>query len=307
MPLMAAGLLFVMITCISCGEKQENPGEESGEETVEIMDSLEEAGIQESAEETDTAGKIPYEDEIAAIAAASVGDIVYFGSYEQDNDTANGTEPVEWYVLDKADGEVTLLSVYLLAREPYNKENTNITWEDCTLRSWLNDEFYNETFSEKEQAAIVNTDVVNEDNPFWDTEGGSDTVDKVWLLSLGEVEKYFGIPMTPESDPLYNNTYIEVCEYAIYYYEQDSRVCAEPTAYLAAKGGSSYSEEDAQYYLDNFGYDTSFAVGSGVWWLRSPGDDSYSAVIVTNGSIVYNYGSPVDYFNCVRPALKVAY
>lgn len=61
-----------------------------------------------------TAGRVPYEEEMAAIAGAAVGDIVSFGSYEQDNNPRNGTEPVDWYVLDKADGEATLLAVDLL-------------------------------------------------------------------------------------------------------------------------------------------------------------------------------------------------
>ena len=54
-----------------------------------------------------------YADEMAAIEDAAVGDIVYFGSYEQDNDAVNGTEPVEWYVLDKADAVHRLPNIFL--------------------------------------------------------------------------------------------------------------------------------------------------------------------------------------------------
>lgn len=128
-----------------------------------------------SAEKAAAAGRMPYADEIAAIADAAVGDIVYFGSYEQ----GNGPGPVEWYVLDKADREATLLSVDLLDCQPYHKDYTGITWENCTLRSWLNSVFYYTAFSEEEQAAIVNTNVVNEDNPFFGTKGGNDTTDKI--------------------------------------------------------------------------------------------------------------------------------
>lgn len=182
-----------------------------------------------------------------------------------------------------------------------------VRFKSKQIRCWLNGEFYNTAFSAEEQAAVVIADVVNEDNPFYGTEGGSDTADKIWLLLLGEIEKYFGIPMTPESNPWYNGTYNEWFEYAIYCYEQDHRVCAEPTAYAAAKGAGTYLKEDAQYYLDNYGYDMSFAVGSGYWWLRSPGNDSCSVAGIGHGGMVWIYGNPVDYFDRIRPALKVAY
>lgn len=84
-------------------------------------------------------------------------------------------------------------------------------------------------------------------------------------------------------------------------------MCAELTAYAAAKGAGTYLKEDAQYYLDNYGYDMSFAVGSGYWWLRSPGNDSCSVVGIDHGGMVWIYGNPVDYFERIRPALKVAY
>lgn len=138
----------------------------------EFLTVEEETPVEEEVPAEEAAGRVPYADEMAAIANASVGDIVYLGSYEQDNNLGNGTEPVEWYVLDKADGEATLLAVYLLDCQPYHEVLEDITWEDCTLRNWLNDTFYNTTFSEEEQAAVVNTNVVNEDNPFFGTEGG---------------------------------------------------------------------------------------------------------------------------------------
>ncbi len=249
-------------------------------------------------------GRGVYTDELAVIANASVGDIVYWGSYEQDNDLTDGTEPVAWYVLDKADGEATLLAVYLLDRRQYHEAWEDVTWEDCTLRSWLNSEFYNTAFSKQEQAAIVKTNVVNKDNPYWDTEGGNDTADKVWLLSLGEIERYFHIDMD-DYNAYWNGT---VCweEYAIYCYGQDNRVCAKPTAYAAASGVGTYSEERAQYEMDNYGCDMGYAIGSGWWWLRSPGGSSYAA-FVDCGGIISCDGGLVDDSSGVRPALKVAY
>lgn len=52
--------------------------------------------------------------------------------------------------------------------------------------------------------------------------------------------------MTPDSNPYYDGNYRDGGEYAIYCYGQDSRVCAEPTAYVEARGRvQAYSEEDA--------------------------------------------------------------
>jgi uncharacterized repeat protein (TIGR02543 family) len=65
-----------------------------------------------------------------------------FGTYEQDNNLANGAEDIEWLVLEKKDGKALLLSKYALVTKPYNEEDTDVTWESCTLRSWLNGEFY---------------------------------------------------------------------------------------------------------------------------------------------------------------------
>lgn len=269
----------------------------SAEKKLEEEVSLEK---EVSAEEAAAA-----DNEIAAIADASVGDIVYFGSYEQDNNLKNGTEPVAWYVLDKADGEATLLSVYLLDRRQYHENNISITWEDCILRSWLNDRFYNMAFSEKEQAAIVNANIVNEDNPYYGTKGGFDTADKVWLLSLGEAMRYFHIDMDVWVD--YINGNMDWYEYAIYCYGQDNRVCAKPTVYAAARGAYAYSEENAQGDTDYSGYDMSYAVGSGWWWLRSPGNYAISAAGIYYCGDVRSLGSYVSNDGGVRPALKVAY
>ena len=46
----------------------------------------------------------------------SVGDVLAFGHYEQDNNPDNGPEPIEWIVLDVQDGKALLLSRYGLVR-----------------------------------------------------------------------------------------------------------------------------------------------------------------------------------------------
>lgn len=53
-------------------------------------------------------------EEIWQIKNAEVGDIFKFGSYEQDNDTSNGKEDIEWLVLEVKDGKALLISKYAL-------------------------------------------------------------------------------------------------------------------------------------------------------------------------------------------------
>ena len=112
----------------------------------------------------------------------NVGDTVDFGDYHG---------AVEWLVLDKQDGKVLLISKYCLDAKPYNEKYEPVTWETCTLRQWLNGDFINETFSGAEKTLICDTYLQNPDNPKWGADGGNDTTDKVFLLSIDEAEKYF--------------------------------------------------------------------------------------------------------------------
>lgn len=125
---------------------------------------------------------IKYNQEINAIHSAQVGDEVIYGSYHGD---------IEWRVLDVQDGKALLISKYALDAKPYNETNTAVRWETCTLRQWLNSDFLNEAFSEKEQSSIETATVTADKNPDYYTDPGNDTKDKVFLLSVDEAEKYF--------------------------------------------------------------------------------------------------------------------
>jgi hypothetical protein len=103
---------------------------------------------------------------------SSVGDIVTFGNYT-------------WYVINKTDCGCTLLCEDPIGNRAYNDKWEAITWESCTLRSWLNNDFYNE-FSDEEKAMIVKTKNKNSDNSEYGTDGGNDTEDYIYLLSLDE-------------------------------------------------------------------------------------------------------------------------
>ena len=205
----------------------------------------------------------------AQIKNAKVGDIVYFGTYEQDNDTSNGKENIEWRVLAKENNRVLVISDKALDRQPYNSSYTEeVTWENCSLRKWLNGTFLNKAFSTEEQAQIQNTTVSADNNPQYSTNPGNATTDKVFLLSINEVEKYFN--------------------------SDEARKCA-PTAYAKAQGAST---------SDTF--KTPSGAATCWWWLRSPGDDQSSAAYVYFGGDVFELGNYVfSGLNAVRPAMWI--
>ena len=199
--------------------------------------------------------------------AADVGDIIEFGAYEQDNDTSNGKEPIEWQVLERDGDKVLVISKYALDAQPYNTEWEDVTWETCTLRTWLNETFLNEAFSEAEQTIIQTTEVSADRNPDWSTDPGNATNDKIFLLSIIEAYTYFA--------------------------SDEASMCA-PTAYAIANGAWTYD----YYKVDG--------AATCCWWLRSPGYSQDYAADVTIGGGVYSYGSPVSFDNSgVRPALWI--
>ena len=125
------------------------------------------------------------------LKTAKVGDYVFFGAYEQDNNTSNGQEYIEWLVLEVKGGKALVISKYALDCQPYNTSYTNVTWETCTLRKWLNNDFINAAFSADERTMIPTVTVSADKNPDYSTNPGNATQDQVFLLSITEVNKYF--------------------------------------------------------------------------------------------------------------------
>jgi tetratricopeptide (TPR) repeat protein len=133
---------------------------------------------------------------------AQVGDYISFGLYEQDGDFGNGKEDIEWLVLDVQDGKALVICKYALASMPYNDENTSLTWETCTLRDWLNDDFIDIAFSDDEKSMIPTVTVCADKNPEYNfSNPGNDTQDKIFLLSIDEVEEYFDSDSARQCEP----------------------------------------------------------------------------------------------------------
>ena len=165
----------------------------------------------------------------------SVGSTVTFGSYEQDNNSSNGKEDIEWIVLANDGNKSLLISHYALDGQSYHSKDESVTWETCSLRPWLNGTFLNAAFSVDEQDAIQQTSVDNsksQGNSRRSTNGGNNTTDQIFLLSYTEAEKYFD--------------------------SNSDRIC-KPTAYAKAKGAYTNDSGSGEWWLRSPGSFQSYA------------------------------------------------
>lgn len=182
-------------------------------------------------------------------------------------------ERIKWRVLRVNGSTMFVVADKGLDCKDYNEEYTSVTWETCTLRNWLNNDFYGTAFSSSEQGAIISQTVVNEDNPYYNTEGGNNTWDKVYLLSISEV-------MNP-----------------------DYGFCEGYTTYSVSRRvkASDYAHAMGAYVGSSSDY-----AGNCWWWLRSPGYDTYGAAYVDDNGYISRDGYDVinNYDACV-PALHI--
>ena len=117
------------------------------------------------------------------------GDIITMGTYEQDGNTKNGAEPIEWMVLDEKDDRLLVISVKALETMAYDDTmglSSHIWWENCSLRKWLNKDFLSAAFSADEQKNILSTKLTTKD-----THGTFETKDQLFCLSIAELRQYF--------------------------------------------------------------------------------------------------------------------
>lgn len=195
-----------------------------------------------------------------------VGSYVEFGSYPQNSSGTDDTT-IEWKVLARDGQDALLISRYALDCMPYNDEAAGIIWKTCSLRNWLNEDFYNRAFDENEKKRIIPMTILADNNLMNSSYQDTKTEDHVFILSISDVERYL------RSDV--------------------DRICA-PTDYAMARGAKT---SDA-FYAD--GRNACW------WWLRSPGmSTTYAAYVSTNGSL-YKDGSVVNYATRgVRPCIWV--
>ena len=218
-------------------------------------------------------------------------DAIYSGSSNNyyswsDSDTYHyfRYEPIKWRVLMTSGNSAFLMADEAIDCQKYNNKTIAGTWEASTIRTWLNENFFKSAFSSSEQGAIMTTSVVNNENIHFGTAGGSDTDDKVFLLSEAEVytdtAKSYGF--VSENDT-----------------NDEARRC-KSTSYAKAMGAWSdfANSEDYEYS------------GNCCWWLRSPGrnysSSNCAAVYVNSNGLVSYYGGDIyDGKRVVRPALNL--
>ncbi len=157
-----------------------------------------------------------------------VGDIVSFGSYEQDNNPDNGKEDIEWLVLAKENDRILVISKYVLDGQVYHSTDTDITWEGCSLRLWLNNEFLTNAFSPEQQKSIPTVTVSADKNPYYDTNPGNTTQDQVFLLSCAEAQNYL-------------------------FDKNEDAIACEPTEYAKTRPGTK-GDDGCYWWLRSPGY-----------------------------------------------------
>lgn len=205
-------------------------------------------------------------------------DVEYPANWENNQDYRYFKyEPVKWRVLN-VDGEKALLVAdKALDLKPYHNTYTDVTWETCSLRSWLNNEFINSAFLANERSAIPSTTVKAESSirPTTDgnkVDGGKDTTDKIFILSFSEVSGKYGFRSVDDLDSYGDHDEAKKCDMTNFAYAFTS----------------SWAEEKEDCY----------------WWIRNPGDYSYLAVISGENGRVLGYGNGVNASQpAVRPAL----
>lgn len=217
------------------------------------------------------------------------------GDYEWDDDTVRyfRYEPIKWRVLNVNGNDALLVADKGLDDQKYNTTDADVTWAGCTVRSWLNGydssvntygidysnkNFINTAFRSSERSAIKTTEVINDDNIIYGTEGCYNTSDKIFLLSENEVCNSstalpYGFVKSLSTD-------------------DEARRCKSST-YAKAMGVMSCSQSQ---YLENC-----------FWWLRSPGVIDEAAGVDYDGSAYDHYsGIGADFTGiAVRPALHL--
>ena len=173
-------------------------------------------------------------------------------------------EPIKWRILQSENGEAFLLSDVILDKQLYNENDKYVTWEKSSLRAWLNKKFINTAFSDEEKEKINITEIINQDNPVYGTEGGNNTFDKIFLLSLSEVSE-----------------------------QQDGEKYGFLDDEIRGCGKSDFSKTGSWWWLRSPGYDSGYAAGVYDYgWVYRYGHDVGSSDDGVRPTLHLNLSSP---------------
>lgn len=182
-----------------------------------------------------------------------IGDKITFGNHE-------------WLVLDIQNNTILIITKNITETRYYHHTDTNMTWDKSDLRKYLNDEFYT-NFDETDKSRIITVTNINQENQFFGINGGQDTQDSIFILSLGEFVHYFCDDISAQQ--LANKECDGLCE--IKYYSSRRRV----------KYGDKFS----------------------AIWLRSPGCYEFHGVYVNANGCIKAAGDRFNRIYGIRPAL----
>ncbi len=164
-----------------------------------------------------------------------VGDKIVFDKYE-------------WQVLDIQNNKALIITEYIIEQRAYHGAYKDITWADCSLRKYLNGEFYDNKFTVADKSRIIPVINKNLDNQWYGSKGGADTRDSIFLLSLEEVTcQYFGDSSSKLHNPGKNQRY---------WFERKDENNSKRIAKLECNTWGSW------------------------WWIRTPGRVNVKAVYV---------------------------
>ena len=267
----------------------------------------------------------------------AVGNVVTFGTYEQDADFTNGQEPLEWDVIGQKGNSYLLITHYVIDGKKFddsssdttqqaneNKSVKQVTWAKSSIRAWLNDDFYANAFTKEERAKIQQTHNETTDFLAFDTGylgfasgtsdakkanglGGDATNDYVFLLSYEEFVTYF---QPVKSQAIANRM-------------QCGRAIVSPTKYARNQGVSYRSlageafkapgslKDLSELYLESLRQDVSpdYEENGYVspWITRSPGcyEDGTAVLTILSDYTCFSAASLKSEVLGIRPAIWV--
>ena len=211
-----------------------------------------------------------------------IGDIVELGIWRG--------EPIKWQVLDINDDRAILISKDILTVRQYhgyNRDDICVTWENSDVRMWLNDVFFNNSFTKKEQDTILFYNTYTSHNDLSNSDEGIDIYDKVFLLNINEANNYF------END-----------DARVAMYKMDEK----DLEYLLLGYNNilHYSQEQLKVEEEAYRENCLNQKHAWDWWLRSPGDQDFNAAYVDYNGIVNENGiGTISFFWGLRPTLSI--
>lgn len=230
------------------------------------------------------------------------GDSITIGYYEQDGNSMNGLEKIEWEVINVEDNRALLISKNVLDFVPYHNidpdEEIELNWSNCSIREWMNNEFYENAFSNDEKELITETNLSNPVNSFSDEAAISEnTTDKIFALSVEEIRNYYDFV-----------TWDDYAQYGC-----SVSLITPATTFAKQEGVNTYiiTEQDYEDWAKDEGYPEE-VVGKEAadWWLRTSGSNSlYGCSVSFDGMAgdgwYYEIESGIGDHVGIRPAMYI--